>query len=135
MTNASALEKQSSEFKTHGGARSGAGRHPGVSNKACAEVREIARQWGPEAIRKAAELAGLVIDDSGKPTGQAESEQARIAALNIVLDRAYGRPGQSITANLVPDTEEFEQRLSDSIDNARKVALMLGRAVARTDQR
>jgi hypothetical protein len=91
------IEKKSPEFKVRGGARPGAGRPPGIPNKVNAEVREIAREWGAAAIKQAAALAGLVMNESGEPIGKAESEQARIAALNIVLDRAYGKAPQAIT--------------------------------------
>lgn len=76
------------------------GRQVGTPNKATAEVREIAAAWGPAAISKAAELAGLVKNEAGEIVGQAESEQARIAALGIILDRAYGRPPQAISADV-----------------------------------
>mgnify|MGYP001559816713 CR=1 FL=1 len=66
------------------------GRKAGTPNKANAEIKDIAREWGPAAIMEAAKLAGLTNDGEGK----AESEQARIAALNIILDRAYGKATQ-----------------------------------------
>ena len=67
------------------------GRSRGTPNKATADVRDLARTHGPAAIKRAARLAGLV--DGGD--GMAESEQAQIAALGIILDRAYGRPSQA----------------------------------------
>ena len=66
------------------------GRKAGTPNKATAEVKAIAQKWGEKAIEAAAKLAGL--SHSGKY--KAESEQARIAALNIILDRAYGKATQ-----------------------------------------
>lgn len=75
-----------------GGRREGAGRKPGVPNKATGEAKELAQQWGPKAIKKAAELAGLL---PGKK-GQAESEAARVAALKEILDRAYGKAAQPV---------------------------------------
>ena len=75
------------------------GREKGTPNKSTSEVRDLARQHGPAAIQRAAELAGLVLDEgTGEPVGQAASEQARIAALGIILDRAYGKPSQPLTA-------------------------------------
>lgn len=97
---AQSFEKQSSEIKGRGGSRQGAGRPVGALNKATSEVRELAAAWGPEAIQQAATLAGLVRDKAGIVVGQAESEQARIAALSIILDRAYGRPSQVISATV-----------------------------------
>ena len=56
------------------------GRKAGVPNKATAEIRSLAREHGPAAIAELARLAK-----------EAQSEQARIAACNALLDRAYGR--------------------------------------------
>jgi hypothetical protein len=69
------------------------GRAKGTPNKATAEIKAIAREYGPAAIKQAAKLAGLV--DGGK--GKADSEAARIAALNLVLDRGYGKAAQPHT--------------------------------------
>ena len=49
------------------------GRKAGVPNKATREIKEIAQQFGPAAIRQLAKLGGLL--PGGK--GAAESEQAR----------------------------------------------------------
>lgn len=68
------------------------GRAKGVPNKATVEIKDVARQYGPQAVEALAKLAGLV----GEGDGKAESEQARIAALNGILDRGYGKPSQSI---------------------------------------
>ena len=79
----------------HGGKRPGAGRKPGRMNATTACVREIALTHGSAAIDKAPRLAGLVVDEDGKRIGMATSEQAQIAALGIILDRAYGKPSQA----------------------------------------
>ena len=68
------------------------GRAKGTPNKATSEIKDIAQAYGPEAIKQAARLAGLL--DNGE--GKAESEAARVAALNILLDRGYGKPSQVI---------------------------------------
>ena len=75
-----------------GGKRPGAGRKPGAPNKSTQEIKSVAREYGPAAVRELAKLAGLTEDGAGK----AESEQARIAALNGVLDRGYGKATQLI---------------------------------------
>ncbi len=74
-----------------GGKRDGAGRPKGVPNKATAEIREIAQKYSPQAVKELAKLAGLI--DGQKA---AESEQARIAALNGILDRGHGKPAQAV---------------------------------------
>jgi hypothetical protein len=68
------------------------GRKAGVPNKATREIKEIAQQFGPAAIRQLAKLGGLL--PGGK--GAAESEQARTMACNSILDRGYGKPGQAV---------------------------------------
>lgn len=79
-----------------GGKREGAGRKPGIPNKASNGAKELAQQWGPAAIKKAAAMAGLVLDKDGKPKGMAESEAVQKAALDTILDRAYGKPSQAL---------------------------------------
>ncbi len=61
------------------------GRKAGVPNKATREIRDIAQSYGEKAIREA-----------GRLMTNAETEPARIAAINIILDRAYGRPAQAV---------------------------------------
>lgn len=71
------------------------GRVKGTPNKATAEIKDIARQHGPQAV---AVLAKLMVE--------AESEQARVAAANAILDRAYGKPTQQIDANVRLNPED-----------------------------
>lgn len=75
-----------------GGKRDGSGRKAGIPNKATGEAKELARQWGPKAIKRAAQLAGLLPGEKGK----AESEAAQMAAVNTILDRAYGKAAQPV---------------------------------------
>src|SRR4051812_31525328 len=56
------------------------GRKAGVPNRATVEVRTLAREYGPAAIKELARLCS-----------EAQSEQARISACNSLLERAYGR--------------------------------------------
>lgn len=79
------------------------GRQKGVPNKATSEIKEVARKYGPAAIEKLAEMAGLVDGKAGT-----ESEQARVSAVKEILDRGYGRPAQQL--DLAP-TEGLEQLL------------------------
>jgi hypothetical protein len=69
-----------------------------VPNKATAEIRTLAREHGPDAIKELARLAK-----------EAQSEQARISASNALLDRAYGRSqaGQLIEIEL-PDVSNID---------------------------
>ena len=69
-----------------GGRTPGAGRRPGVPNKATAELKALARLHTPAAIEELARLAK-----------EAVSEQARVAAIRELLDRAYGKSAQPLT--------------------------------------
>jgi hypothetical protein len=77
------------------------GRQPGSRNKATAEIKALAQEYAPAALKEAARLAK-----------EAVSETARIAAIALVLDRAYGKAAQSIEANItgaihfVPDPRD-----------------------------
>lgn len=69
--------------------RQGAGRPPGARNKATAEAkRAIKDLLGPHAEAAARELARLAIE--------AESEQARVAAIKEIMDRLYGKAHQTV---------------------------------------
>ena len=63
----------------------GKGRPRGSLNKATAAVKELAGQYTELAI---AELARLATE--------AESEPARVSAIRELLDRAHGKPAQSV---------------------------------------
>lgn len=76
-----------------GGKREGAGRKLGSRTKNVSEVKEAARKYGVAAIEALAELAGLT---GSKP---AESEQVRVSASTIILDRGFGRPTQAIAGD------------------------------------
>ena len=65
---------------------SGQGRKPGVPNKATQDIKALAQEHGPAAIR---ELVRLAHD--------AKAEQTRVAAIKELLDRGYGRASQAIT--------------------------------------
>lgn len=82
------------------------GRQKGTPNKATAEVRALASEYGPEAFKALAELAGLASDDAGKRLPGASSETARISAIGMLLDRGFGKavPGRLIQIDL-PDTD------------------------------
>jgi hypothetical protein len=63
----------------------GAGRKKGTPNKVTSEVKELARQYGQEAVDTLAQLMR-----------SAESEQAQIAAAKELLDRGYGKATQPL---------------------------------------
>lgn len=69
-----------------GGARSGAGRPKGAANKATADIKEAASEYSDAALK----VLVRVMDDKGAPAA------AQVAAANAILDRAHGKPKQSL---------------------------------------
>ena len=65
------------------------GRQKGSLNKATAEIKEVARQYGTEAVEKLAEL--MRCDDN---------PQVQRAAAEALLDRGYGKPSQAVEASV-----------------------------------
>jgi hypothetical protein len=86
-----------------GGKRPGAGRPPGVPNKVTASVREAAQVHSDEAVNT---LAAIMQD------GKAPAV-ARIAASNAILDRAHGRPTQSVELEV---STPFTQAEKDGLE-------------------
>lgn len=80
------VEKESTYFKRHGGARPGAGRPKGIPNKVTRPLRELAAQYSEDSLHTLIWLRD-----------HAESEQVRFAAAREVLDRACGKPRQEIS--------------------------------------
>lgn len=74
---------------TRGGARPGAGRPKGsreaATKVAQQTIAELAKKYAPQAIEA---LAQIMI--------AGESESARVAAANAILDRGYGKPTQAV---------------------------------------
>jgi hypothetical protein len=70
--------------------------NPGGRRREEATVRELAMSYAPAAIHQLAKLAGLAVDENGRPIAPARNENSRIAALNSLLDRAIGRPRQDL---------------------------------------
>jgi hypothetical protein len=75
------------------------GRQKGTPNRATRDIRELAQEFGPGAVERLAQLAGLVPGQPG-----ADTAAAQIAACNAILNRAYGLPTQPIEAE---DAEPF----------------------------
>jgi hypothetical protein len=60
------------------------GRQPGTPNRTTAEVAALAREHTAECI---AELARIAMNS--------KSEETRLRAIDMLLDRGHGRPAQS----------------------------------------
>lgn len=73
----------------HGGRRPGAGRPKGAKDTATREagatMAELARGHGERALEVLWQIAS-----------EGESESARVAACNALLDRGFGKPSQTI---------------------------------------
>lgn len=78
----------------------GSGRKKGSLNKATADVKALAGKYSEAALK---ELARLSV--------KAESETARVAAAKEILDRAYGKATQAITANVNMTHEDALEQL------------------------
>ena len=63
------------------------GRQKGTPNKHTAEIKALARSYGPAAIKKLKEIA----DDEASPP------QAKVAAIKELLDRGFGKSAQPLT--------------------------------------
>jgi hypothetical protein len=64
--------------------------NPGGRPKELRDIVELARSHGPEAIKT---LADVMNNDQAPPA-------ARVAASTAILDRGYGKPPQTIDANV-----------------------------------
>ena len=73
------------------GFRKGQSGNPNGRPKVVFEIRDLARQFGPAAIAKLAEMAGLA------PGTPAEAEATRVAAIKELLDRGYGKATQPLS--------------------------------------
>lgn len=69
-----------------GGARPGAGRKKGVVSQAKRELAEMAKDHAETALQVLVDVA----------TSKAAPEAARVSAASAILDRAYGKPRQSV---------------------------------------
>ncbi len=92
----------------------GRGRPPGVPNKTTAEVRALAQEYGPAAIRGLAVLAGLIPDDQLRP-GEKPTDNPTVkrTALCDLLARAYGNPTQPVEHSMTESVEAILARIVD----------------------
>ena len=77
--------------KPSGGCRPGAGRPKGVPNRITRPLKEIAAQLGPDAIQEVQRLMN-----------ESTNDVVRLAAARELLDRAVGRPAQSVAVTTGP---------------------------------
>lgn len=95
-----------------GGKRPGAGRKPGIPNKASGEVRALAQQYGPDAVLGLAIMAGLAKPLKRLPKiKEAEAEHVRRGCMDDLLDRAYGKATQPLEHSVNESVENLLDRL------------------------
>ena len=70
----------------NGGRREGAGRKQGSINKVRLELREAAKEYTQEAL----DTLAAIMKDTDAPAA------ARVSAASAILDRAHGKPTQSL---------------------------------------
>jgi predicted ArsR family transcriptional regulator len=87
-----------------GGKREGAGRPKGAVNKATADIREAAQEYSDQALQVLVSVAT-----------SSDSDAARVAAANAILDRAHGKPRQAVDvdANVKAAITAVEWRVVD----------------------
>lgn len=86
-----------------GGKRPGAGRPKGAPNKATADIRAAASEYSADALAVLVQVAT-----------SSDSDAARVAAANSILDRAHGKPRQSV---------EVDASVTASITEIRRIVV------------
>lgn len=86
------------------------GRQKGTKNKATVDVKVLAQEHGPEAIKTLCRLMR-----------EADSDAAKISAAKELLDRAYGKATQHVTGEIAmrPLTELTDEELAAIIGTTR----------------
>lgn len=81
------------------------GRRKGVPNRVCRDLREAAQQYTPVAIQTLAHICE-----------RGESEAARVAAANGLLDRGHGKPTTVLVGDLTqrPGEPRFTETISET---------------------
>lgn len=88
------------------------GRPKGATNLVTREIRAIAAEYGPGAVRRLAVLGGLITGKKLKVGEEpAKSEATQVVALNAILNRAYGFPSQPLSHSADDTFETLLDRL------------------------
>ena len=101
-----------------GGARPGAGRPKGSTNKLTEEARIAALKWAPKGFDELARIAGLT-----RKKGS-DSDAARVQAISLIHDRAYGKAKQPVEGEMLVGVSEELRRFIAG--NARVARSFLG---------
>jgi hypothetical protein len=98
--NAALNNNQRNQTMARGGKRDGAGRPKGAPNKATADIRDAAQEYTEMALQVLVSVAQ-----------KGDSEAARVAAANSILDRGHGKPKQAIDASVSATFEEIRRTI------------------------
>lgn len=97
-----------------GGRREGAGRPAGRRNTATrtqgASLSELARKHTADALKTLVEVAK-----------KSESDSARVAAANAILDRGYGKPRQAVEHSGAIGTYDLTKLGDDELDKLESI--------------
>lgn len=114
------FEKQSNQIKVkatsskRGGRRAGAGRPAGAVSEERKVLRELAAQHSEDAVSALAELC----NDPAQPGA------VRLSASTALLDRAHGRPSQSVEFEGLPKPPEVDRSaliaLAEAMERSRE---------------
>jgi hypothetical protein len=91
------------------------GRRKGTPNKATAEIKAAAQQYGDEALLRLVDLM------------RGDQPDIALKAANAILDRAYGKPAQMLQGD--PE-KPLEHNVSAVDEFTRRIAAMAERVTA-----
>lgn len=99
----------------HGGPRPGSGRPKGKTGKLTEAARALAEPYAKAGFKELARIGGLL---KGKPGS--DSDAARVQAINLIFDRAYGKAKQPVEGEmLVGVSEELRKFIAGNATAAR----------------
>lgn len=98
---------------TRGGKRPGSGRKPGTPNKATFELKQVAAEYGQEALSA---LISIIRNEETPPN-------VIVSACREVLDRGFGRPAITVEAtvnnlNVFPSKEVLDGIYTKALEEA-----------------
>lgn len=100
--------------KSRGGRRPGAGRPAGARSRATKQAKatlsELARAHTSVALKALVDVAT-----------KSESDSAKVAAANALLDRAYGKPRQSVEHSGSVGTYDLSKLSDDELDRLESI--------------
>lgn len=84
------------------------GRSKGTPNEAIKTIKELARQYAPEAFDTLLNIMRT-----------SESDQSRVAAVKEILDRGYGKPAQAMDITVTASIADQIEQVRSAFDRIR----------------